>query len=80
MNLLLAPFRFLRSMAHALWRWAWRKRVFASKEMAARRMAVCSFCPQAHDRIGALQCDRCACFCKLKTSLRHERCPEGRWT
>ena len=50
---------------------------YASKEEAARRLDICRTCPFVIK--ATLQCKKCKCFMKAKTTLAHATCPVGNW-
>ena len=43
----------------------------------AQRRAICATCP--HIRAAGLQCGVCLCLIRLKTKLKTEECPIGKW-
>lgn len=48
-----------------------------SSEEAARRLALCGTCQ--FFRQTDKRCAKCGCFMAMKTYLRAERCPIGKW-
>ena len=50
---------------------------YASKEESARRLDICRTCPFVIK--ATLQCKKCKCFMKAKTTLAHATCPVGNW-
>jgi hypothetical protein len=54
----------------------------ANKEIIVERRKMCAICDQAVPdivRINVIQCARCKCYISLKTLLRDETCPLGKW-
>jgi hypothetical protein len=47
------------------------------EELAAYRLEICKGCPWF--RKNSQTCRKCGCFMKLKTTLAHAKCPEGKW-
>ena len=47
------------------------------EELAAYRLEICKTCP--FYRKLSNTCRKCGCFMKLKTTLAHAKCPEGKW-
>lgn len=45
-------------------------------EVGARRL-VCGACPE--NEVSSGQCRACTCLIRLKTLLKTETCPQGRW-
>jgi hypothetical protein len=51
---------------------------YVSEEIQKERQNICNRCPK---RVAALnQCGVCKCFLSLKTTLKQESCPEGKWS
>ncbi|WP_345702350.1 DUF6171 family protein [Leptospira yasudae] len=44
-----------------------------------KRLFVCLSCPLLMKRFLSEQCSVCYCFVRLKTKLKSESCPIGRW-
>ena len=51
--------------------------VRVEKEEADRRLAICRGCP--FFRHTDERCSKCGCYMAVKTYLRAERCPVGKW-
>ena len=47
------------------------------EELAEYRLEICKGC--AWFRKTSQTCRKCGCFMKLKTTLAHAKCPEGKW-
>ncbi|WP_244265265.1 DUF6171 family protein [Leptospira kmetyi] len=43
------------------------------------RLEVCLSCPFLVKRIFSEQCSVCFCFVRLKTKVKSESCPIGKW-
>lgn len=41
------------------------------------RLSICDSCPYLFRP--TMQCQRCGCFLKIKTSFAFFKCPEGKW-
>ena len=41
-----------------------------------RRAVICATCP---NKTILNRCKKCGCFVALKTKLKTEKCPEGKW-
>lgn len=50
---------------------------YASKEESSRRLEICKTCPFLIK--STIQCKKCGCFMKAKTTLAHATCPVGNW-
>ena len=53
------------------------KGIKVEKEEAERRLTICRGCPffRQHDE----RCSKCGCYMAVKTYLRAEKCPVGKW-
>lgn len=52
----------------------------ADKKTIAKRRVICRGCPAAKLVLGVLaQCGECKCVLMAKTSLRDQKCPQGKW-
>lgn len=49
----------------------------STKEVIEDRLAICQTCPQLNQKL--MQCRKCGCFMKLKTTLQGAKCPLGKW-
>lgn len=49
---------------------------YVAPEVKGRRLKICSTCPQ---KTTLNRCRACGCFLGLKTSLKTEKCPIGKW-
>lgn len=47
------------------------------EEESARRLAICESCPEF--RPADRRCAKCGCYMALKTRLRSQHCPAGKW-
>lgn len=72
------PFDFLRAMLRAGRAAAHGKSVLVTERQQSRRLRICAACPFYDGRVH--QCNKCGCFVDLKTLLRTESCPVGRWS
>jgi hypothetical protein len=45
------------------------------KTLQKKRLCICQDCGYMQ----GYQCSRCECFIRLKTMLKTEKCPEGKW-
>lgn len=52
------------------------KTEYVSKDIAQSRYDVCKGCPFF---LPTKQCSKCGCVMKLKVTLAHAECPEGKW-
>lgn len=71
------PITALRAIARAVRALMSRKPVLATREVSARRFAVCRGCTHFDPLFE--QCAVCACFLGPKTMLATERCPLNKW-
>ena len=49
----------------------------SDQETIDERLAICNTCPQLNKKL--MQCRKCGCFMKLKTTLQQAKCPLGKW-
>lgn len=47
-------------------------------EIKAERMAICNSCENLFEP--TMQCRKCGCFVKAKTSIAPFKCPVGKWS
>lgn len=53
--------------------------VLVEKETAAARLAICKTCDQFKPSSERCAHPNCACFLRVKTYLKAEKCPERKW-
>jgi hypothetical protein len=49
----------------------------SDKELIEYRLSICNECPFLNKRL--MQCTKCGCFMKLKSTLKQATCPKGKW-
>jgi ribosomal protein S9 len=49
--------------------------VKAEEALSAKRMTFCRVCPERRKK----KCKLCGCFIDLKTRVKSEACPAGKW-
>ena len=49
----------------------------SDKELIEARLEICKTCPALNKY--TMQCRKCGCFMKLKTTLQNASCPLGKW-
>lgn len=49
----------------------------SDQEEVEARLAICNTCPELRKK--TMQCRKCGCFMKLKTTLKQAKCPLGKW-
>ena len=52
-------------------------KMLAPKELAKKRLKVCSQCPRLFKP--TYTCKECGCFMKFKTKILNVKCPLGKW-
>lgn len=55
----------------------------AEEDTICRRLKICRRCPELRyvglKSKSVKKCNQCGCYLELKTKLRHENCPLGKW-
>ena len=49
----------------------------SDEELIKDRLDICNTCPMLNKKL--MQCKKCGCFMKLKTTLKGAKCPLGKW-
>lgn len=52
--------------------------LIVTDEIKAERMAICNSCENLFEP--TMQCRKCGCFVKAKTSIAPFKCPIGKWS
>ncbi len=68
-----------RSMVRNVAAMASGNRLNALSEVAKERLNICAGCEFFRASDERCSHPKCGCFLKLKTWLRAEKCPEGKW-
>ena len=53
-----------------------------AKKLSDERLAICKECPHSRDlyaRGWINYCNICGCMLKIKTRIKSNKCPDGRW-
>ena len=48
-----------------------------NKDLSDERLTICYECPRLFKR--TMTCKECGCFLKIKTLLKDQECPLGKW-
>jgi len=51
--------------------------LFISEEKREKRLEVCRRCVEYNATL--YQCRECGCFLKIKSLLKNQKCPKGKW-
>ena len=49
----------------------------SEKELMEARLDICRECKYLNKTL--MQCTKCGCFMKLKSTLKQAKCPVGKW-
>ncbi len=70
---------FTRAVVRNVSRMARGNAASVSPEVAAERIAICQKCELFNAKSERCSHPKCACFLRLKTWLKAESCPAGKW-